>query len=74
MTEEQNDPNLKPISHAPPTHVVKVKERNGKGGTIIGVAWQNEQGWLTVKLNPCVVLTWKDDVHIKIFPVEEHPF
>jgi hypothetical protein len=53
-----------------PTHLVKVKERNGKGKATIGVGWLNEDGSMTLSLNPCVVLSWKDDVFINAFPVE----
>jgi hypothetical protein len=51
-----------------PTHVLKVKERRGSAKGEVGVAWLNEDGSLHVILNPCVVLSWNDDVHITLFP------
>lgn len=53
-----------------PTHKLSVKERNGKNSTTTGVGWLEPDGTITIKLGPCVVLTPKDDVHIKLFPVD----
>jgi hypothetical protein len=54
----------------PPTHLLKVKERDGKGKTTIGVGWLNEDGSMSIALNPCVALTSHDDVMINLFPVD----
>ena len=53
-----------------PTHVLKVKQRDGKASGRVGVGWLNEDGSMTLSLDPCVVLSWKDDVMINAFPVE----
>jgi hypothetical protein len=51
-----------------PTHRLSVKERNGKNSTIIGVGWMDQDGTVAIKLNPCIVLSSKDDVLIRLFP------
>jgi hypothetical protein len=51
-----------------PDYVVKVKERNSEARTQIGAAWAREDGSVTIKLNPCVVISWKDDVYITLYP------
>jgi hypothetical protein len=51
-----------------PTHVLKVKERNGPAKNTIGVGWLNDDGSMSVSLHPCVVLSWHDEVLITLFP------
>lgn len=51
-----------------PTHILKVKERNGQRKCNVGVGWQNEDGSISIQLNPCVVLSSRDDVYISLFP------
>jgi len=52
-----------------PTHVVTVKVKDGDSPAAkVGVAWMNDQGWMSVKLNPCVSLTDRDDIYINIYP------
>ena len=53
-----------------PTHLLKVKQRDGDGKTTVGVGWLNEDGSMSLALNPCVVLSWTDNVMINAFPVE----
>ncbi len=53
-----------------PTHLLKVKERNGKRACTIGVGWWKD-GTMSIQLNPCVVLKWTDDVLINLFPIDE---
>lgn len=54
-----------------PTHVLSVKEREGKGTCRVGVGWLNPDGSVSIQLNPCVVLSARDDVFISLFPVNE---
>jgi hypothetical protein len=58
-----------PRTPLPPTHKLRVKEREGKGTNSIGVGWLNKDGSMRIHLNPCVVLSWTDDVHITLFPI-----
>jgi hypothetical protein len=58
------------MSGKKPTHVLKVKEREGNGKTTIGVGWLNDDGSMSISLHPCVILTWKDNVMINLFPVD----
>ena len=61
------------MSGKKPTHNLRIKERMAHGeraarkGTI-GAGWQNEDGSFTISLNPGVVLSWSDDVHLGLFP------
>jgi hypothetical protein len=52
-----------------PTHRLSVREKNGEGRCIIGSGWLWPDGSVSIKLNPCVVLTSKDEVNIKLFPI-----
>ena len=58
------------MSGKKPTHVLKVKEREGNGKTRIGVGWLNDDGSMSISLHSCVILTWKDNVMINLFPVD----
>lgn len=57
------------FSPGKPTHRLRVKE--GKNTATVGVAWVCDDGSFTIRLNPCVVLDWKDNVLLKLFPIEE---
>lgn len=54
-----------------PTHLLKVKEREGEGKTTIGAGWMRQDGSVSIVLNPCVVLSWQDNVIIHLFPIED---
>lgn len=51
-----------------PTHILKVKERDGQHKCDVGVGWENEDGSISIQLNPCVALTSHDNVFITLFP------
>lgn len=53
-----------------PTHLLKVKERDGNHKGTIGVGWLNNDGSISIALNPCTCIQWTDDVTINLFPVE----
>lgn len=54
-----------------PTHVLGVKRKGDNFGTRVGAGWVNDKGWISVKLNPCVVLSHTDDVYITLFPARK---
>jgi hypothetical protein len=57
-----------------PTHVLKVKEKPpGKTVTHAGRGWLNEDGSMSIQLNPCIVLSSRDEVFITLFPVGTGP-
>jgi hypothetical protein len=52
-----------------PTHCLVVRRKFGKSfGAPIGVGWENDNGWINIKLNPCVVISHSDDVFISLYP------
>lgn len=52
-----------------PTHVVTVKVKdNDAPASKVGVAWLNQKGWMSIRLNPCVTLTDRDDIYINVYP------
>jgi len=51
-----------------PTHTLVVYERGGTQRCSAGVAWLEQNGSLTLKLNPGVRISWDDDVTLKLFP------
>lgn len=56
-----------------PTHALVVKRKNGDGpGRRIGVGWMNNRGWISLKLNPCVVISHNDDVYLNIYPTDQN--
>jgi hypothetical protein len=58
------------IAMARPTHKLVVKRRAGdEQGRPIGVGWENDKGWISIKLNPCVVISHNDDVYLNLYPV-----
>lgn len=54
----------------PPDYKLSLKHRvTGVSGQV-GAAWKDERGFLSVKLNPGVTLSWQDDVYLALFPVD----
>ena len=49
-----------------PTHDLKVVLHDGTSGTV-GAGWLNEDGSISVQLNPCVVLDRRDVKHLTLF-------
>jgi len=57
----------------PPDFRLSIKHRvTGASGTV-GAAWKDDRGFLNIRLNPGVVLSWQDDVYLNLFPVEDAP-
>ena len=53
-----------PAPVPPPTHVLKVQPRGSNAWTHVGLAWRRPDGGFNIRLNPCVTLSWKDEVRI----------
>jgi hypothetical protein len=49
-----------------PTHDLKVVLNDGTTGTT-GAGWQNEDGSVSIQLDPCVVLDRRDVRHLTLF-------
>lgn len=57
---------------AKPTHYLYVKRKDGKSKAMcVGAGWMNEEGWISVQLNPCVTLTDREDVYINLYPARD---
>lgn len=59
---------------AQPTHRLVIQEKNNKNSqTLAGVAWQNEKGWFSIRLNPGISLSYRDreDFFISLYPMTE---
>jgi hypothetical protein len=56
-----------------PTHRIKVKRTDGdsKDSAIIGAAWLNDSGSITIKLHMGVSIAWNDGLTITAFPEGE---
>ena len=39
----------------------------------VGAAWVNDKDQISIRLNPCVTLTDRDDVKLYLFPANQQP-
>lgn len=46
-----------------------LRKDNDKRG-VVGAVWREDDGSISITINPCVVLRGDDDIHIKLFPIE----
>ena len=53
-----------------PTHRMKVISNTTKATATVGAAWQRPDGSFLLRLDPCTVIDWRDDVTISLFPVD----
>lgn len=57
-----------------PTHnlCVKMKDKDSARFVQVGVAWENEKGQFSIRLNPGTVLGWRDleEMTLTIFPAK----
>jgi len=55
-----------------PTHRLVLKEKDGKRRTIAGAGWVNEEGWISLQLNPGVVLDSRllEDHYLSLYPYD----
>lgn len=63
-------PDFKPSK---PTHRLKVLDKATNSASEIGAGWLKPDGSISIRLLPCVVLNWKDDVIINLFPIDNGP-
>jgi len=56
-----------------PDYILVVKRRDGEDRTYAGAGWTTEHGGISLKLNPCVVLTDREDVWLLLKPNDEKP-
>lgn len=52
---------------AKPDYFLYAKKKGSKAGAKIGAAWDTDWGSISIKLNPCVVLTDRDDIYINLY-------
>ena len=57
----------------PPDFRLSIKHRVTGAAGVVGAAWKDDRGFLSIRLNPGVVLSWQDDVYINLFPIEDTP-
>ena len=50
-----------------PSHFLYAKRKSGGSSVRIGAAWPNKWGGISIKLNPCVFLTDRDDIYLNIY-------
>ena len=53
-----------------PTHTLYAKRKGETHAFKIGAGWANEQGWISLKLNPCVTVSDREDVYINLYPIK----
>lgn len=56
-----------------PSHFLyaKRKKDKGKSSVRIGAGWINEWGGISLKINPCVFLTDRDDIYLTLYKNED---
>ena len=54
-----------------PDYVLSVKVKDQVLRRRLGVAWANDDGSISIALDPCTVISWTDNVHVSLFPNEE---
>jgi hypothetical protein len=51
-----------------PDWILAVKQKDGDDRTVVGAGWNTEHGGISIRLNPCVVLTDREDIWILLKP------
>lgn len=52
-----------------PDYTLKLMVKDGEARTNrAGVAWENSSGTIQITLDPGIVLDWRDDIYITLFP------
>jgi len=55
-----------------PTHRLRIKAKTSGATGEVGVGWlDQEDGHVSLRLNPGIVLDWRDDVYLTLFPVDD---
>lgn len=54
---------------AKPTHILKLTSKENEiNNNRAGVAWQNKEGWISIVLDPGIVIKWDDKLYINLYP------
>lgn len=54
---------------AKPTHVLKLVMKQGEiRNNRAGVGWATKEGWISITLDPGIVLDWRDQYYINLYP------
>lgn len=61
------------VKSARPTHRLKILHKASRRSTELAAGWQNEDGSISLVLNPGVELSWRDalDCVVTLFPANE---
>jgi hypothetical protein len=61
---------IKQPKGAKPTHQLKIRDKATGEVSLVGVAWINEKGWFSIKLNAHVVLSEVQlrDSYLSLYP------
>jgi len=52
-----------------PDYILSVKVKDAAASKRrLGAAWQNNDGSVSIQLDPCTVISWKDNVYMTLFP------
>lgn len=51
-----------------PDYVLKVLNKDNEGRCNVGAGWKNEDGSVSIQLNPCVVLQYDPQIVLTLFP------
>jgi hypothetical protein len=54
-----------------PDYVLSVKVKDTTSKRRCGAGWLNDDGSVSIQLDPCTVLSWKDNIHITLFSAEK---
>jgi hypothetical protein len=58
-----------------PDFVLYVKPKaEGSHGRRVGSAWSNDDGSFAIKLDPAVLLDWRDEVYISLYPADRERY
>jgi hypothetical protein len=60
------------MSNAKPTHELKVRDDETGDWAKVGVGWISPEGWVTLKLSPCSVLSYETmkNKSLTLFPIK----
>lgn len=56
-----------------PDYNISVLDKTSGGRGVVGAGWIQEDGSISIKINPCVLLDDDPKLVIRMFPCEEKP-
>ena len=56
------------MSCIPDFHLSAIHKPSGRSAGKLGAGWMNNDGSVSIVLDPCVVLSGNDDISIRLFP------